>query len=132
MQSAPGVTCNKTTWHDQSKRSNTAPTPAIATQRSKYLEYTITPSKFHGHRGRGTLTACLQYGVKCTRGCRIFLFYFQDSILWITCSALLPHRRCKTQESRQSYAALRNSQVVSISSDISVSKFRGLRMVRTC
>src|SRR3954470_9317210 len=81
------------------------------------------PLKFHGHRGRGTLTAHLQCGVKRTRGCRILPFYFHDSIFWTTRSAMLPHRRCKTQESRQSYAAIRNSQVVSISRDISVSKF---------
>src|SRR3954465_5479516 len=31
LSSAPGVTYNKTAWHDQSRRSNAAPTPAIAT-----------------------------------------------------------------------------------------------------
>src|SRR3954463_2977517 len=61
-----------------------------------------------------------------------FLFYFQDSTFWTTCSAMTPHRRYKTQEGRQSNTALWNSQVVSISSNITVSQFRGLRLVRTC
>src|SRR3954469_22641687 len=51
-----------------------------------------------------------------------FFFLFQDSTFWTTCSAMSPHRQYKTQESRQSNAALWNSQVVSISSNISVSK----------
>src|SRR3954462_2614766 len=80
------------------------------------------PLKYHGHRGRGTVTARPKYGLKHTRGCRILFFYFEDSTLWTTCSAIrLPHKRCKIQGSRQSYAALWNSQVVSIMSGISVS-----------
>src|SRR3954471_1006045 len=59
-------------------------------------------------------------------------FPFFLSGFYKNCSASLPHRRCKTQESRQHNAALWNSQVVSISSNISVSKFHGLRLVRTC
>src|SRR4051812_45300305 len=59
---APGVTYNKTVWHVPSKRSNAAPTPALARLRNQYYAYIITLWKYHGRRGRGTTTACPEYG----------------------------------------------------------------------
>ena len=39
LSSAPGVTYNKTAWHVPSKRSNAAPTPALAKMRYQYFAY---------------------------------------------------------------------------------------------
>src|SRR3954471_22220203 len=63
-----------------------------------------------------------KYGLKRTRGCQILFSYFQDSTFRTTCSTIrLPHKRCKIQGSRQSHAALWNSQVVSVTSGMHVS-----------
>src|SRR3954467_8164114 len=64
LPSAPGVTYNKTAWHVLSRRSNAAPTPALATQRNQCFAYITTPLKYHGHRGRGTTTASPKHGLK--------------------------------------------------------------------
>src|SRR4051812_42566416 len=69
LPSAPGVTYNKTAWHVLSRRSSTAPTPALA--------YITTLLKYHGRRGRGTIMASPKYGLKRTRGCRIFFLTFR-------------------------------------------------------
>src|SRR3954471_16257964 len=74
LSSAPGVTYNKTAWHVLSRRSNAAPTPALVTLRNQCLVHVTTPLKYHGHRGRGTVTARPKYGLKRTRGCRILFF----------------------------------------------------------
>ena len=39
---APGVTYNKTAWHVPSRRSNAAPTPALAKMRYQYFAYITT------------------------------------------------------------------------------------------
>src|SRR3954471_17644477 len=75
MSSAPGVTYNKTAWHVLSRRSNAAPTPALAKQRDQCFAYITTLLKYHGHRGRGTITARPKHGFNRTRGCPI-LFSF--------------------------------------------------------
>ena len=72
--SAPGVTYNKTAWHVPSKRSNMAPTPALANLRNQCCAYITTLWKYHGHRGRGTITALPTGGLNCTRGCRFLNF----------------------------------------------------------
>src|SRR3954465_11306186 len=41
LSGAPGVTYNKTAWHIPSKRSNAAPTPALAKLRNQYYAYII-------------------------------------------------------------------------------------------
>ena len=60
--SAPEVTYNKTVWHVSSKHSSAAPTPALARLRYQYHAYIITLWKYHGHKGRGTTTACPECG----------------------------------------------------------------------
>src|SRR3954463_7155503 len=55
--SVPGVTYNKTAWHVPSKRSNAAPTPALAKSRNQCFAYITTLWKYHGHRERGNITA---------------------------------------------------------------------------
>ena len=72
--SAPGVTYNKTDRHVSSKRSNAAPTPALANLRNQCCAYITTLWKYHGHRGRGTITACPKRGLNRTRGCRFLNF----------------------------------------------------------
>ena len=72
--SAPGVTYNKTAWHVPSKRSNAAPTPALANLRNQCCAYITTLWKYHGHRGRGTITARPKRGLNRTRGCRFLNF----------------------------------------------------------
>ena len=68
--SAPGVTYNKTVWHVPSKRSNAAPTPALANLRNQCCTYITTLWKYHGHRGRGTIAARPKHSLNHTRGCR--------------------------------------------------------------
>ena len=101
--SAPGVTYNKTAWHVLSKCSNTAPTPALAKLRNQYYAYITTLQKYHGYRGRGTITARPKHGLNHTRATDFLIFsYFQDSILRKARSVVqLPHKRCKNQGSRQ-------------------------------
>ena len=72
--SAPGVTYNKTAWHVPSKRSNAGPTPALANLRNQCCAYITTFWKYHGHRGRGTITARPKRGLNRTRGCRFLNF----------------------------------------------------------
>ena len=67
--SAPGVTYKKTAWHDPSRRSNAAPTPTLAKRRRQYFPYITTLWKYHGHRGRGAITARPKHGLNRTRGC---------------------------------------------------------------
>ena len=72
--SAPGVTYNKTAWHDPSRRSNAAPTPALTNLRNQCCAYITTLWKYHGKKGRGTITARPKHGLNRTRGCRFFNF----------------------------------------------------------
>ena len=72
--SAPGVAYNKTAWHVPSKRSNVAPTPALVNLRNQCCAYITTLWKYHGHRGRGTITARPKRGLNRTRGCRFLNF----------------------------------------------------------
>ena len=72
--SVPGVTYNKTAWHVLSKRSNAAPTIALVNLRNQCCAYITTLWKYHGHRGRGTITARPKHGLNRTRGCRFFNF----------------------------------------------------------
>ena len=72
--SAPGVTYKKTAWHVPSKRSNTSPTPALANWRNQCCAYITTLWKYHGHRGRGTITARPKRSLNRTRGCRLLHF----------------------------------------------------------
>jgi len=72
--SAPGVTYNKTAQHVPSKRSNAAPTPALANLRNQCCAYITTLWKYHGQKGRGTITARPKHGLNCTRGCQLFHF----------------------------------------------------------
>ena len=74
LSSAPGVTYNKTAWHVPSKCSNAAPTPALANLRNQCCAYTTMLWKYHGHRGRGTITARPKRGLNRTRGCRFLNF----------------------------------------------------------
>ena len=60
--SEPEVTYNKSGWHVPSKHSSAAPTPALARWRYRYHAYIITLWKYHGHKGRGTTTACPECG----------------------------------------------------------------------
>ena len=72
--SAPGVTYNKTAWHDLSRRSNAVPTPTLAKRRRQYFAYITMLWKYHGHRGRATIPARPKHGLNRTRGCRFFNF----------------------------------------------------------
>ena len=89
--STPGVTYNKTAWHVLSKRSSAAPTPALVKLRNQYHAYIITLWKYHGHKGRGTTTACPEGG-SAALGAPDFLIpffsYFQDSTLRKACPAV--------------------------------------------
>ena len=121
--SAPGVTYNKTAWHVPSKRSNAAPTPALAKLRNQYYAYIITLWKYHGHRGRGTITARPKCGLNHTRGCRFFNFlllsglHSSEGLFGSSIAAQTMQEPGK----QTSHAALRNSQVVSITSSIPAS-----------
>ena len=72
--SALGVTYNKAVWHVPSRHSNAAPTPALAKRRCRCFAYITTLQKYHGYRGRGTITAHPKHGLNRTRGCRFFNF----------------------------------------------------------
>ena len=72
--SAPEGTYNRAGWHDPSEHSSAVPTPALAKLRNQYYAYIITLWKYHGHRGRGTITARPKHGLNRTRGCRFFYF----------------------------------------------------------
>ena len=72
--SAPGVTYNKTAWHVPSKCSNASPTPALANLRNQCCAYITTLWKYHGHRGRGTITARPKRVLNRTRGCQFLKF----------------------------------------------------------
>ena len=71
--SAPGVTYNKTAWHVPSKRSNAAPTPALANLRYQCCAYITMLWKYHGQRG-GTITARPKRSLNRTRGYRFLHF----------------------------------------------------------
>ena len=73
--SAPGVTYNKTAWHVPSRRSNAPPTPTLAKRQNQYFASITTLWKYHGHRGRGTITARPKHSLNRTRGCRIFSYF---------------------------------------------------------
>ena len=121
--SAPRVTYNKTAWHVPSKRSNAAPTPALANLRNQCCAHTTTLWKYHGHRGRGTITARPKHSLNRTRGCRFLKF----SLIFRTpfFGRLVRQYNCRTNDTTtrgaESYATLRNSKVVSIMSNIPVS-----------
>ena len=120
--SAPGVTYNKTAWHDSSRRSNAAPTPTLAKRRRQYFASITTLWKYHGHRGRGTITARPKHGLNRTRGCRFFNFlllsglHSSEGLFGSSIAAQTMQEPGK----QTSHAALRNSQVVSITSCIPV------------
>src|SRR3954471_20913852 len=121
--SAPGVTYNKTAWHVLRTRSNAAPTPALAKMQNQCFAYITTLLKYHGHRGRGTITAHPKHGLNRTRGCRFFNFlllsglHSSEGLSGSTIAAQTMQEPGK----QKSYATLRNSQVVSITSSIPVS-----------
>ena len=120
--SAPGVTYNKTAWHDSSRHSNAAPTPALAKMRHQCFAYITTLYKYHGYRGRGTITARPKHGLNRTRGCRFFNFlllsglHSSEGLFGSSIAAQTMQEPGK----QPSHAALRNSQVVSITSSIPV------------
>ena len=99
--SAPGVTYNKTAWHVPSKRSNAAPTPALARLRNLYHAYIITLWKYHGHKGRGTTTArpeCGSTALGAPDFAVSFFIYFQDPTIRKACPAIhSPNTRCNSQ-----------------------------------
>ena len=72
--SAPGVTYNKTAWHVPSKRSNAAPTPALANLRNQCCAYITTLWKYHGHRGEGHHHGTPKTRLKPHQGLPIFYF----------------------------------------------------------
>ena len=72
--SASGVTYANTARHVQSKSSNAAPTPALTNLRNQCCTYITTLWKYHGQRGRGTITARPKCDLNRTRGCRLFHF----------------------------------------------------------
>ena len=119
--SAPEVTYNKTAWHVPSMRSNAAPTPALAKSRDQYHAYITTLWRYHGHRGRGTTTACPECGSTApgAPNCVILFFsYSQDSVFQKPCPAVeSPNSRCNSQGSRKATSSV---QVVSITSSIPV------------
>ena len=114
--SAPGVTYSKTAWHVPSKHSSAAPTPALAKLRNQYYAYIITLWKYHGHKGRGTTTACPECGSTALGApdfvISLFLFlglHFQEGLFG---STIAEHKM--QQQGRQQ--ATSNVQVVSITS----------------
>ena len=122
LSSAPGVPYNKTAWHVPSKRSNAAPTPALANLRNQCCAYITTLWKYHGHRGRGTITARPKHGLNRTRGCRFFNFlllsglHSSEGLFGSSIAAQTMQEPGK----QTSHAALWNSQVVSVTSSIPV------------
>ena len=120
--SAPGVTYNKTAWHDPSRRSNAAPTPTLAKRRRQYFASITTFWKYHGHRGRGTITARPKHGLNRTRGCRFFTFlllpglYSSEGLF----GSSIATQTMQGPGKQTSHAASRKSQVVSITSSIPV------------
>ena len=123
QSSAPGVTYNKTTWHVSSRRSNAAPTPTLAKRRRQYFASITMLWKYHGHQGRGTITARPKHGLNHTRGCRFFTFllllglYSSEGLFGSSIAA----QTMQGPGKKTSHAALRKSQVVSITSSIPVS-----------
>ena len=112
----PGVTYNKTAWHVPSTRNNAAPTPALAKLRNQYYAYIITLWKYHGHKGRGTITACPEYGSTALWApdfvISLFLLsglHFQEGLAGIT---IVEH----TMQQPGREQATSNVQVVSITS----------------
>ena len=81
------------------------------------------PYKYHGHRGRGTITARPKHGLNRTRGSRFFTFlllpglYSSEGLFGSSIAAQTMQEPGK----QASHATLRNSQVVSIMSSIPVS-----------
>ena len=122
--SAPGVTYNKTAWHVPSRRSNAAPTPTLAKRRRQYFASITTLWKYHGHRGRGTITTRPKHGLNRTRGCRPFFTFLLLPGLYSSEGLFGSSIAAQTMQGRgkqTSHAALRKSQVVSITSSIPVS-----------
>ena len=120
--SAPGVTYNKTAWHVPSKRSNAAPTPTLTNLRNQCCAYITTLWKYHGQRGRGTITARPKRGLNRTRGCQFLKFSLIFRTLFF--GRLVRQYNCRTNDTTkeaESYVALWNSKVVSITSSIPVS-----------
>src|SRR3954466_7214937 len=122
LSSAPGVTYNKTAWHVPSRRSNAAPTPALAKMQNQCFAYITTLLKYHGHRGRGTITARPKHGLNRTRGCRFLNFLLLSGLH--SSEGLSREYNCRTNDARtreeENHAALWNSKVVSITSSIPV------------
>ena len=133
--SAPEVTYNKTVWHVPSKHNSAAPTPALARLRYQYHAYIIMLWKDHGHKGRGTTTGTPRMRLNRTRGCRFFNFLL---LLGLHSSeglfgSLIAAQTMQEPGRQTSHAALRNSQVVSITSNIPVSHtFPQPALERTC
>ena len=91
--------------------------------RRQCFAYITTLYKYPGYRGRGTITARLKHGLNRTRGCRFFNFLLLSGL---HSSEGLFGSSIATQTMQEpgkqtSHAALRNSQVVSITSSIPVS-----------
>ena len=134
--SAPGVTYNKTAWHVSSRHSNAAPTPALAKMRNQCFAYITTLLKYHGHRGRGTITARPKYGLNRTRGCRIPFF----SLTLRTPYFGRPIRQfnCRTNDAR-SREADKPRRIMELPGGLYCEQytcfliqFRGLPLARTC
>ena len=96
--SVPGVTYNKTAWHVLSRRSNVAPTPTLAKRRRQYFASITTLWKYHGHRGRGTITARPKHGLNRTRGCRFF--YFSLTFRTLLFERPVRQLNCRTKDAR--------------------------------
>ena len=135
QSSAPGVTYNKTAWHVPSRRSNAAPTPTLAKRRRQYFASITTLWKYHGHRGRGTITARPKHGLNRTRGCRFFTFLLLPGLYSSEglCAVQLPHKRCKDQGSRQAMPHYGNPRW-SLSRAVYLFRilFRSLPLEQTC
>ena len=133
--SALGVTYNKAAWHDPSRRSNAAPTPTLAKRRRQYSAYITTLLKYHGHRGRDTITARPKYGLNSTRGCRIPFF-----LTLRTPHFGRPVRQfnCRTNDAR-SREADKPCRIMELPGGLCYKQytcfgiqFRGLLLARTC
>ena len=115
--SEPEVIYNKAGWHIPSKHSSAVPTPALARLRNQYHVYIITLWKYHGHKGRGTTTACPECGSTALGAPDfvIFLFfYFQEFHYSEDLSGSTTAEHTMQQPGRQQ--ATSNVQVVSITS----------------
>ena len=101
--SAPGVTYNKTVGHVPNKRSNAAPTAALANLRYQCGTYITMLWKYHGQKGRGTITARLKHGLNRTRGCRLFHFLLLSGLHSSEglSGVQLPHKQYNNQGSRK-------------------------------